>query len=197
MKRTSEERVWTVPNVVTGLRLLGVAPLAWLAWRGERTLFLGLLVLMLFSDWLDGKLALALDQRTELGPRLDSVSDALMYAGLGLSFWWLEPAVISAEMGWLAAAVGTWVLSAVVALARFGRLPSYHTRAAKIGWLVVGGAALYAIWSGDGRGVPWALGWVVLTNLEAVAIGLLLPGWRSDVPTFAHAIRARTSTDAL
>lgn len=196
MKRTSEERVWTVPNVITGLRLLGVAPLAWLAWRGERTLFLGLLALMLFSDWLDGKLALALDQRTELGPRLDSVSDALMYAALGLSFWWLEPAVISAEMGWLAAAAGTWALSAVVALARFGRLPSYHTRAAKIGWLVVGGIALYTIWSGDGRVVPWALGWVVLTNLEAVAIGLLLPGWRSDVPTFAHAIRSRASTDA-
>lgn len=192
MTRTEEKRLWTVPNLVTGLRLLGVVPLAWLAWRGDRTLFLGLLVLMLFSDWLDGKLALALDQRTELGPRLDSVSDALMYAALGLSFWWLEPTVIRAEVGWLAAAVGTWVLSACVALARFGRFPSYHTRAAKIGWLVVGGAALYTIWSGDGRAVPWALAWVALANLEAVAIGLLLPEWRSDVSSLAQAIRTRS-----
>lgn len=191
MTRTGEKRVWTVPNVVTALRLLGVVPLAWLAWRGERTLFLGLLVLLLFSDWLDGKLADALDQRTELGPRLDSVSDALMYAVLGLSFWWLEPTVIRGEMGWLAGALGSWVLSVGVALARFGRFPSYHTRAAKIGWLVAGGTALYTIWSGDGRAVPWALAWVALTNVEAVAIGLLLPEWRSDVSSLAQVIRSR------
>lgn len=192
MTGTGEERVWTLPNVITGFRLLGVVPLAWLAWRGERTLFLGLLVLLLFSDWLDGKLAIALDQRTELGPRLDSVSDALMYGALGLSFWWLEPTVIRAEMGWLAAALGSWVLSVVVALARFGRLPSYHTRAAKIGWLVAGGTALYTIWSGDGRAVSWALAWVVLTNVEAVAIGFLLPEWQPDVSSVVQAIRKRS-----
>lgn len=195
MTATGEERVWTVPNVITGLRLLGVAPLTWLAWRGHRTLFLGLLILLLLSDWLDGKLAIALDQRTELGPRLDSVSDALMYGALALSFWWLEPSVIRAEMAWLVGALGSWVLSVVVALARFGRLPSYHTRAAKIGWLVAGVTACYTIWSGDGRAVPWALAWVVLTNVEAVVIGLLLPEWRSDVSSLAHAVRARASVD--
>ncbi len=191
MTRTGEKRVWTLPNVITGLRLLGVVPLAWLAWRGERNLFLGLLVLMLFSDWLDGKLAAALDQRSELGPRLDSVSDALMYGAVGLSFWWLEPTVVRAEIGWLAGVLGSWALSVVVALARFRRLPSYHTRAAKIGWLVAGGTALYTIWSGDGRAVPWALAWVVVTNVEAVAIGLILPEWQSDVSSVAQAVRSR------
>ena len=191
MKEGGEERVWTVPNVVTGLRLLAAFPLVWLAWEGERSLFAGLLLLMLLSDWLDGKLAIVLDQRTELGPRLDSVSDILMYSAVALAFLWLEPDAIHAAVGWLAAALGTWALSAVVALARFGRFPSYHTRAAKTGWLVVGGVALYTIWSGDARGVPWALGWVVLTNLEAVAVGLLLPEWRSDVSSVIDVLEGR------
>lgn len=189
-----EDRIWTIPNILSGARLLGVVPLAWLGWRGDRTGFVVLLIVLLFTDWVDGKLAVALDQRTELGPRLDSAADALMYGVVALSFWWLEPEVIVAAAGWLAAAVGTWVVSAAVGVARFGKVPSYHTRAAKTGWLVVGSVALYTIWSGDGRAVAWALAWVVLTNLEAVAIGLLLPEWRADVPTFAHALGERRAT---
>jgi len=184
-----EERVWTVPNVLSGLRLLGVAPLVWMAWRGDRTLFVALLVFLLFTDWLDGKLAVALDQRTELGPRLDSVADVLMYSAVALAFWWLEPGVLTGQIGWLVAALGSWLLSAGVTVTRFGKLPSYHTRAAKIGWLMAGGVALYTIWSGDGRPVPWALAWVTLTNVEAVAIGLLLPAWRADVSSLVEALR--------
>lgn len=194
MTRTGKERIWTVPNVLSGLRLLGVVPLAWLGWRGDRTAFVVLLIALLFTDWLDGKLAVALDQQTELGPPLDSAADILLYSAVALSFWWLEPEVITSEAGWLAATAGTWIVSALTSMARFRKLPSYHTRAAKIGWLVVGSVALYTIWSGDGRAVPWALAWVVLTNVEAVAIGLLLPERRVDVPTVVHAFRMRRST---
>lgn len=186
-----EDRIWTVPNVLSGVRLLGVVPLAWLGWSGNREGFVVLLVVLLLTDWVDGKLAVALDQRTELGPRLDSGADILMYGVVALSFWWMEPGIVLEEVGWLAAAVGTWLVSAVICVARFRKVPSYHTRAAKTGWLVAGSIALYTIWGGDGRAVPWALAWVVITNLEAVAIGLLLPEWRVDVPTFAHALEAR------
>lgn len=196
MTPPDRERIWTVPNVLSGLRLVGVVPLAWLGWRGERTAFVVLLLALLLTDWLDGKLAVALDQRTELGPRLDSAADILMYGAVALSSWWLEPEVIVAQVGWIGAAMGTWVVSALVSASRFGRLPSYHTRGAKTGWLVVGSVALYTLWSGDGRPVPWALAWVVLTNVEAVAIGLILPEWRVDVPTFVHAVRLRKARDS-
>lgn len=188
---TRPEKLWTVPNVLSGVRMLCVPPLVWLGWRGDRPLFLGLLAFMLFTDWIDGKLAIALDQQTEWGARLDSAADGLMYGAVALSFWWLERDVVVAEIPWLVAALGTWVLSASVALVRFGKMPSYHTRAAKIGWLVVGGAALYTVWTGDGAGVPWALAWVVVTNLEAVLIGLTLPEWRTEVRTLARALRTR------
>ena len=81
------DRLWTVPNLISGIRILGLIPLAWSAYEGHRTLFLGILLLLLFSDWIDGKLAVALGQKSDLGSRLDSVADWLMYAALGISVW--------------------------------------------------------------------------------------------------------------
>ncbi|MFW6085482.1 MAG: CDP-alcohol phosphatidyltransferase family protein, partial [Gemmatimonadota bacterium] len=49
--------VWTVPNAVSALRLFGLAPLLWAAHEGHRSLLVVILVALLISDWIDGKLA--------------------------------------------------------------------------------------------------------------------------------------------
>lgn len=182
---------WTVPNAISVLRILGAVPLLWAAHEGHRQLFLGILVLILLSDWIDGTLANVLDQRTEVGARLDSAADAVMYAAVALSFWWMEGEVVRERIGWFLGVLGTWVLSAVVAFARFGRMPSYHTRAAKVSWLAAGIVAVGWLLIGLTWPIPWALGLVILTNLEAAVIGLVLPAWRADVPTLASALRIR------
>lgn len=194
MNERRRDEIWTVPNALSGLRLLGIAPLLWLAWRGDRALFVGLLVLLLLSDWIDGKLAIWLEQRTELGARLDSGTDAMLYGAVALSVWWLVPEIILAHRAWLLGVLGTWILSSAVGFVRFGKLPSYHTRAAKLGWLVAGIVILYTVWTGDDAGVPWALALVVATNVEAIAVGLVLPEWRTDVPSVWHALRIRRGT---
>lgn len=183
--------VWTVPNVICVLRILGAIPLVWAAHGGHRQLFLVVLVLILLSDWVDGTLANVLDQRTELGARLDSAADAVMYAAVALSFWWMEGEVVREHVGWFLGVLGSWLVSAAVALLRFGRMPSYHTWAAKASWLVAGTVAVAWLLADLTRPVPWALGLVVLTNLEAAAIGLVLPGWRADVPSVVSALRLR------
>lgn len=185
---------WTVPNVICVLRILGAVPLLWAAHQGHRQLFLGILVLILLSDWIDGALATVLDQRTELGARLDSAADAVMYAAVAVSFWWMEGDVVRERIGWFLGVLGTWVLSAVVAFVRFGRMPSYHTWAAKVSWLAAGTVAVAWLLAGLTRPIPWALGLVILTNLEAVVIGLVLPAWRADVPTLTKALRIRDQT---
>lgn len=71
-------RVWTVPNVVSMVRLLGVPLFLWLV-LGPEADALALVVLMVagVTDWLDGWLARRLDQRTQLGEILDPVADRL------------------------------------------------------------------------------------------------------------------------
>lgn len=184
-------QLWTVPNLLCYLRIVGLGPLLWAAWNGHRQLTFWVLVVLLSSDWLDGKLARWLDQRTVFGARLDSVADAVLYVATSVAFWWLESDAIRHLWPWFLAVLATWTLSAVVGLLRFRKLPSYHTRAAKICWLAVSIGALHWLATGDPLLVPWVLGLVVLTNLEAVAVGFLLPSWQADVPSFWHAWRIR------
>lgn len=72
------DRVLTLPNVLSFLRLLGVPLFVWLLlgpeWDG-----IAVIVLMIggLTDWLDGHLARAWHQTSRLGQMLDPVADRL------------------------------------------------------------------------------------------------------------------------
>ena len=72
------DRVWTVPNALSMLRLLGVPLFLWLL-LGPQADGWAVVVLMVsgFTDWLDGKLARWLDQGSRLGALLDPAADRL------------------------------------------------------------------------------------------------------------------------
>ena len=72
------DRVWTVPNALSLLRLLGVPLFLWLLLVPEADGW-AIIVLMLagISDWADGKIARALDQGSHLGALLDPAADRL------------------------------------------------------------------------------------------------------------------------
>jgi cardiolipin synthase len=72
------DRVWTLPNALSVLRLLGVPVFLWLLLGPEEDGW-ALVVLMVsgITDWLDGKLARWLDQGSRLGALLDPAADRL------------------------------------------------------------------------------------------------------------------------
>ena len=72
------DRVLTVPNLLSVLRLLGVPLFLYLA-LGPEYDELALIVLMVagITDYLDGKLARTLNQASKLGQLLDPVADRL------------------------------------------------------------------------------------------------------------------------
>ncbi|KRF11567.1 CDP-diacylglycerol--glycerol-3-phosphate 3-phosphatidyltransferase [Nocardioides sp. Soil797] len=91
------KRIWTVPNLLSLGRLLGVPLFLWLVLGPEEDAWaLGVLMLSGFTDWLDGFLARRLDQRSALGEILDPVADRLYILAVvfGLAMrdiipWWL------------------------------------------------------------------------------------------------------------
>ncbi len=72
-----QDRIWTVPNVLSMARLVGVPLFLWLVLAEADWWALGLLVFAGLSDWLDGKLARVLNQTSKLGMVLDPAADRL------------------------------------------------------------------------------------------------------------------------
>ena len=72
------DRVWTLPNVLSLLRLAGVPLMVWLI-LGPQNDLLAVLVLAAggFTDWLDGYLARRWHQTSRVGQMLDPVADRL------------------------------------------------------------------------------------------------------------------------
>src|SRR6476661_4130501 len=88
---------WTVPNLLSALRLLGVPLFLWLVLGPEEdTIALVVLMLSGVTDYLDGYLARRLNQTSKLGEILDPVADRLYILstviGLGIRDiipWWV------------------------------------------------------------------------------------------------------------
>lgn len=90
------DRVMTIPNILSFIRLGGVAIFGWLILTGHDVWAVVLLVLFGATDWLDGYLARRLNQRTALGAKLDPVADRLYILmalvalfARGIVPWWL------------------------------------------------------------------------------------------------------------
>jgi cardiolipin synthase (CMP-forming) len=72
------DRVWTVPNALSALRLFGVPLFLWLA-LGPKADGWAVIVLMVggFTDYLDGKIARRFNLTSRLGAMLDPAADRL------------------------------------------------------------------------------------------------------------------------
>ncbi|MGR6964155.1 CDP-alcohol phosphatidyltransferase family protein [Geodermatophilus sp. URMC 61] len=81
------DRVWTLPNALSVLRLLGVPLFLWLL-LGPQADGWAVVVLMVAgaTDWLDGKLARALGQSSKLGALLDPAADRLYIVATLIAF---------------------------------------------------------------------------------------------------------------
>lgn len=109
------DRVLTLPNILSALRLLGVPVFLWLILVPEADGWaIVLLVVSGFTDWLDGYLARRWNQITRVGQLLDPIADRLYILatliGLllrGIVPWWFVVILLSRDV--LMAGV-LWVL---------------------------------------------------------------------------------------
>jgi len=160
---TGLDRVWTVPNVLSVLRIGLLGLFAWLLLgEGERVLATVVLVFTGATDFFDGYVARRFGQVTTLGKVIDPTADRIV---LGTAV--IVITIYGAAPAWLAALVlgrEAAISLAVVALAALG--------APRIDVVWLGKAGTFglmgcfpllllgdgrAAWAHDVRGVAWVL----------------------------------------
>jgi len=182
-----KDRYLTIPNVICFGRIVGSLGLIGVAVAGYPRMFVGGFIALSLSDWVDGKLARWLNQRSDFGARLDSASDSVLYACLLVGCFILKWDVLQNELLLIGLGVSSYVLTSGYGLWKYGRIPSYHTYGAKsTQWLILFGAVAMlldmSIWP-----LRVAIVAGTLTNLEATAMTHLLPVWTADLLSIFHA----------
>ena len=185
--------IFTIPNIICMVRLVGSVVMFCVALAGWRVWFLSLFVGLTLSDWIDGKLARWMHQRSDLGARLDSFADSILYASFLFGSFILCYDVLQHELIWMVAAVLSYVITSAAGLVKYGRIPSYHTLSAKRtqGLVLLGGIVLllgYSVWP-----LRLAAAAVIYTNMEATTLTWLLPEWRADYPSVWALLRERAA----
>ncbi len=167
------DRILTVPNLVTFLRLLGV-PVFWWALLVDDNLALAawLMFAIGWTDWIDGYLARRLNQVSRLGKALDPIADRLLIAsaiigGLYVGalppvFGWLliiREVLVAGMAAYLAARGGGQIevryLGKLATFLLYGAIPAFYlAEAGVMEWFMRPGA-----WIGGTIGL--ALYWYV------------------------------------
>ena len=155
------ERVWTLPNLLSLLRLAGVPLMVWLI-LGPHSDVLAVVVLAAagFTDWLDGHLARAWHQTSRVGQMLDPVADRLYILAVVLCLalrdlvpWWLVVGLVARDA----------VITALVPVLRtrgFSSLPVHFLgKAATFNLLYAFPLILLGAADGTDLAVARVLGW--------------------------------------
>lgn len=159
-QRPPDERpgvvVWTLPNAVSLIRLLGVPLFLWLVLGPEADVW-ALVVLLVsgVTDWLDGYLARRLNQTSKVGEILDPVADRLYILAvvIGLALrdiipWWVA-IILPARDAFL------WLLVPFLRTRGYSALPVHFLgKAATFNLLY----AFPLLFIGDGEGTVETLG---------------------------------------
>ena len=186
----------SLPWALVWLRLL-LAPAMLLLARywPEPLAFGACLVLAFLSDIFDGVLARRWGSVTPALRRVDSLVDTLFcLAALG-AVWIRHPETVRDAAVLLGVLLALEALRYVVDWAKFGREASYHMWSARL-WAAVLYTAFFMVLV-EGQGGAWvtaALLLGIVSDLEGLAVSLLLPEWRHDVPSLVHALRLRQQT---
>ena len=157
---TTDAGPFTIPNLISLLRLAGIGVFWWFLFGRDDPVAAGLLILVIgWTDWLDGVLARKLNQVSEIGKFLDPLADrvAIAAAVIGGMFanvipLWFGVALILREAG---IALGALVLGVrlkqkldvrymgkLATFILYGAIPSFYLAAGGI----AGDVFLYLGW---------------------------------------------------
>jgi cardiolipin synthase len=178
--------LWTWPNVVTAVRLLLLPVFLWLLFStNHRALAAWLLAFLGATDWIDGYLARALRQVSNIGKVLDPVADRLLVmvalfsvaAAAGVPWWFaiatLVRELIVSTLTLLLAALG----AARINVLWWGKVSTFALMTCYPMFLLTTNPHHRALstWQHDFRDATWVIGLMGLALAWIVLFGYIKP----------------------
>ena len=178
--------LWTWPNVVTAIRLVLLPVFLWLLFStNHRALAAWLLAFLGATDWIDGYLARALHQVSNIGKVLDPVADRLLVMVALLSVaaaagvpWWFAIATLVRE---LIVSILTLALAALGAtrinVLWWGKVSTFALMTCYPLFLLTTNPHHHALftWQHDIRDATWVIALMGLTLAWIVLFGYIKP----------------------
>jgi CDP-diacylglycerol--glycerol-3-phosphate 3-phosphatidyltransferase len=184
-----KDQIVNLPNLVSLIRILMAPVLFYFALTQQPYWFIGVLLFAVFTDVLDGFLARTLRQITELGSRLDSWGDFIIYSTMAICSWILWPDIIQREKLYFIIIVLSFTLPVLIGFIKFHAVISYHTWSVKlaVAITVLGYVLLFA------GLLDWpfriAALFCLYAAIEEIAITLLIRHKLVDVRTVWQALK--------
>jgi CDP-diacylglycerol--glycerol-3-phosphate 3-phosphatidyltransferase len=177
-----KENLLTIPNLLGFYRILMFPVILTFIITKQENLFAIFVTINLLTDILDGFIARQFNMQTEFGARLDSFADDLTYLLAFTGIIVFKRDEFMHHLVWFIVFFAFLALPILIALARYGRTPSFHLYSTKIGGYIQGAffIALFTI----GFIKPFfyfMVAWGILTAIEHIAIQLTLNKPRSNV----------------
>ena len=181
------DRVWTVPNLLSVIRLITIPIFAWLALVPEQDALAALvLALGSITDYFDGMLARRWDQVTRLGQLLDPIADRLSTVTVLVVF--LVRGIVPL---WFVALL---VLRDVVLTVQMARLKGRGVTGLPVNW--VGKAATFNLMLSFPL-LLWGAGATSGVELLARSVGWAFAVWGAGLYLYSGLLYLRQARDVM
>lgn len=183
MNKGAHKQAWYVVNGITMWRIVAAPFLLVLLFTGHYQLFKWLLGLSFFTDLIDGWLARKYKVASVLGTRLDSIGDDLTILVAMTALVYMKWSFIKQQKVLFIILLFLFVLQTIYALARYGRITSFHTYLAKTAAMLQGVFLLLFFFTDEPNlFLFYAAAIITILELtEETIMVALLPNWETNV----------------
>ena len=190
---------WRVADALSGLRLLLIPVIWWVAFLGDgRLIALGLLIAGA-SDFLDGYIARRLKQESTKGARLDSLADNLLLMSAAIWFELLHPEILRENAVVVTVTAGIYLSSLAVGWLKFRHLGNLHLYSSKVAGGLLYSFALATLVTGIYSPLLLWLAAIafMVSSAETLLAQLLLSAVDENMGSLLLALKRRADTRTI
>ena len=181
-----------IPSLLIGFRFVMALLLLWDAVDHQTGIwFVVGYSLAIVSDIFDGIIARRQGVSTPKLPQADSWADICLFLVIAVSTWLVHPEVILAFRVPLLIALLAQLSLFGLSLAKFQKMPSFHTYTAKAWGLALLTATISLFGFGVAGPLWGAIVLCLLNTTEEILMALMLDEWHCDVLSIFHAWELR------